>query len=54
MDNNSRNGTYLDGIRLAPGQSYRLREHNRIRLGRLSLEIDIQNPASDGETPAAK
>ncbi len=40
-DMNSRNGTWVNGLWVAPGQFTLLTTQNRIRLGRLSLQVIV-------------
>lgn len=42
----SRNGTFLNGERLAPLHPYQLRHGDRLRLGRLEMTVGLPFPAA--------
>lgn len=44
VDSRSRNGTFLDGVRLVPGEARELRSGARIRLGKVELDLRVVDP----------
>lgn len=53
LDENSRNGTYLDRVRLPPQTPRALRSGERVRLGRVWLELRFEPAIVKGSTAAA-
>jgi pSer/pThr/pTyr-binding forkhead associated (FHA) protein len=49
IDENSTNGTFLNGSRVAPGASRPLGDGDRIQLGRAQLRVRFQTPSSAPE-----
>jgi hypothetical protein len=47
-DLGSRNGTYLDGVRLTPGRDYHLRTSSRIQIGRAEQEWELVDDSPAG------
>jgi pSer/pThr/pTyr-binding forkhead associated (FHA) protein len=53
LDENSRNGTYLDRVRLPPQTPRALRSGERVRVGRVWLELRFEPAMVKGSTAAA-
>ena len=53
LDENSRNGTYLDRVRLPPQTPRALRSGERVRVGRVWLELRLEPAMVKGSTAAA-
>jgi hypothetical protein len=47
-DDGSRNGTFLNGARLAPGERRQLRDHDRLRLGSITFVVKLIEPDAAG------
>ncbi|MGB1286235.1 MAG: FHA domain-containing protein, partial [Aggregatilineales bacterium] len=45
-DNNSTNGTRINGFQLTPHQQYRLRDGDELEFGRLRIKITFMKPGS--------
>jgi pSer/pThr/pTyr-binding forkhead associated (FHA) protein len=49
MDLDSTNGTYINGVRVEPGQKYALRAGARVAFGRLQLTVRVVGTSEDSE-----